>query len=192
MCSWCYGFSNELDTIIKNNPDFELKLIMGGLRPHSSERAVDMADFLKSHWVEITKRTNQPFSFDILKDETFIYDTEPASRAIVVVREMNPKLEYVFFKAVQTAFYYQNENTNDINTYLKITTQLGLDDDEFKVLFNSEEIRFKTKSDFQLSANMGIKGFPSLVLKKGNEFTQLSNGYNEAENIQAIINKVIS
>ena len=68
MCSWCYGFSNELDTIIKNNPKFELKLIMGRLRPNSTEKGIDMADFLKSDWVEINKKANQPFSFDILKD----------------------------------------------------------------------------------------------------------------------------
>jgi putative protein-disulfide isomerase len=192
MCSWCYGFSNELDTIIKNNPNFKLKLVMGGLRPNSTEKIVDMADFLKHHWDDVNKRSNQPFSYDILKDPNFIYDTEPASRSVIVVREMNPELEYDFFKAVQVAFYFKNEDTSDVTTYLKIAKEFNLDCDKFEELFNSEDIRFITKSDFQLSANMGIKGYPSLILKKGSEFTQISNGYNEAENIQTIIKKVVN
>tara|TARA_B110000459_G_C16576213_1_gene478887 strand:+ start:530 stop:1165 length:636 start_codon:yes stop_codon:yes gene_type:complete len=192
MCSWCYGFSNELDTIIKNNPKFKLKLIMGGLRPNSSEKAIDMANFLKSHWVEINKRTNQPFSYDILKDPDFVYDTEPASRSILVARTMNPEIEYDFFKAVQTSFYRDNNNTNNLETYIPIAAKFDLDLNAFEKFFNADEIKTRTKADFHLSQQLGIKGFPSLILKKGADFTQLSNGYNEAENIQAIIEKVLS
>ena len=192
MCSWCYGFSNELDTIIKNNPNFKLKLIMGGLRPNSSEKAIDMADFLKSHWVEINKRTNQPFSYDILKDANFIYDTEPASRAIIVARTMNPEIEYDFFKAVQISFYRDNNNTNKLETYINIAAKFELDLNTFKIFFNSDEIKKRTQTDFKLSQQLGIKGFPSLVLKHNGNLTQLSNGYNEADNIQAIIEKVLN
>lgn len=191
MCSWCYGFSNELDTIIKNNPQFELKLIMGGLRPHNTEKIKDMSDFLKQHWMEVNKRSHQPFSYEILNHPTMVYDTEPASRAVVVARTMQPTLEYDFFKAVQTAFYKNGKDTNLVETYLPIAESLNLDIEQFKTLFNSEDIKFNTTADFQLAANIGIRGFPSLVLKRGTEFTQLSNGYNEAENIQQIIDKVL-
>jgi len=192
MCSWCYGFSNELDTLINKNPKFELKLIMGGLRPNSSERAIDMADFLKSHWVEINKRTNQPFSYDILNDTDFIYDTEPASRAIIVARTMKPEIEYDFFKAVQTSFYRDNKNTNKLETYIPIAAKFELDLNAFEKFFNSDELKTRTKADFHLSQQLGIKGFPSLILKHNGNLTQLSNGYNEAENIQHIIENILS
>ena len=188
MCSWCHGFAPELSKLAQNNPDLPLKVVNGGLRPYNKEKAIDMADFLRSHWVEIGERTGQAFSFDILKDASFIYDTEPASRAVVVVRRMKPEIEFEFFKAVQLAFYKDNRNTNELQTYLDLAEQFELDKEAFQQLFESEEIKQKVKEDFQLSAEMGIRGFPSLVLKKEKNFYLLSNGYQKAENLQATIN----
>lgn len=187
MCSWCHGIAPELDQLKSDNPDLDFKLVMGGLRPYNTEKAIDMADFLKSHWVEIEERTGQPFSHDILKDPDFVYDTEPASRAVVVARMMNPEVEYEFFKAVQMAFYRDNLNTNQIETYLPLADTYGLDRLKFKELFESTASKDNTKADFQLSQQLGIKGFPSMILKKKGKFTLIANGYQKAENINKII-----
>lgn len=192
MCSWCYGFSPELDKLKEEYPNLELKLVMGGLRPYNTEKAIDMAAFLKEHWVEINKRTKQPFSYHILKDENFVYDTEPASRAVIVARTMNPEIEYEFFKAVQIVFYRDNKNTNKLETYLPIAAHFGLELNAFERFFSSEEIKTRTKADFHLSKQFGVKGFPSLILKHKESFTQLTNGFNEAENISKILKKVLS
>lgn len=191
MCSWCHGFSPELDQLLKDQPTLNLKLVMGGLRPFSTEKAIEMADFLKAHWVEINEKTGQPFSFEILKDEDFIYDTEPASRAIIVARTMEPSIEYDFFKAVQMAFYRDNKNTNLLDTYLPIAAHFGLELNAFERFFNAEEIKTRTKADFQLSGQFGIKGFPSLILKHNGAFTQLSNGYTTADQINKVIQEVL-
>lgn len=187
MCSWCYGIAPELDQLKKDNHELDFKLVMGGLRPFNTEKVIDMADFLKSHWVEIEERTGQPFMHDILKDPGFIYDTEPASRAVIVARMMNPEIEYGFFKAVQIAFYRDNMNTNNIETYLPLAAEFGLDQTKYEELFNSAEAKEQTKADFQVSQQMGIKGFPSMVLKKKGQFTLIANGYQKATEINKII-----
>ena len=191
MCSWCYGFANNLDKFIAAHPELTLRLVQGGLRPNSTEKAIDMADFLKKHWVEIHQRTGQHFSYNILSDPDFIYDTEPASRAVVVARMMAPEKEYDFFKAVQKAFYSLNKNTNKLESYIDIAEQLGLDTDKYAMLFDSEEARYNTKADFQLSAEMGIRGFPSTVIKKGSEFIMLSNGFRTLEDLELIYAKIM-
>lgn len=190
MCSWCHGIAPELDELKKNHPDLDFRLIMGGLRPYNTEKAIDMADFLKSHWVEIEARTGQPFSHQILKDPDFIYDTEPASRAVVVARIMKPEIELEFFKAVQMAFYRDNQDTNNVNTYLELATDFGLDVATYEAHFNSTAVKEQTKADFQLSQQMGIKGFPSIVLKKDGKFTLVANGYQKAAQISAVIAQV--
>lgn len=190
MCSWCHGISPQLDILIKNHPELSFKLIMGGLRPYNTEKAITMADFLKEHWIEIEERTGQPFSHEILKDPDFVYDTEPASRACVVARAMNPEIEYEFFKAVQNAFYRDNHNTNNIETYLTVAKTFNLNLEEFENLFNSTEIKENTKADFQIAQQMGIKGFPSIVLKIGNDFSLIANGYQTADKIEDIINQI--
>ena len=190
MCSWCHGIAPELDKLKNAHPDVDFKLVMGGLRPYNTEKAIDMADFLKSHWVEIEERTGQPFKHDILKDPDFVYDTEPASRAVVVARIMNPEIEFDFFKAVQVAFYKDNYNTNEVETYLKLAKEFDLDVIKYEELFNSNEAKEHTKADFQVSQQMGIKGFPSMVLKKDGQFTLIANGYQKAEEINKIIAKL--
>ena len=102
MCSWCYGFAPEITKVKEHYSDFDFRLVMGGLRPNGTETMKDLDSFLKHHWKDVNKASNQPFKYDILDDKSFVYDTEPACRATVVVRAMAPEKEFEFFKAIQT------------------------------------------------------------------------------------------
>ncbi len=183
LCSWCYGIAPELDQLKNHFPKLDFRIVMGGLRPFGKEKAIEMADFLTSHWVEIEKRTGQPFSYEILKNSDFIYDTEPPCRAIVTARNLAPALELEFFKAVQKTFYFENKDTNLSNTYLEIAKKFNFDLNKFEVLFHSDAIKEETRTDFQITQDMGIKGFPSLVLKKDGKYALVANGFDSAENI---------
>ena len=182
MCSWCYGFSPELTKVVQQLGDsIEFEIIMGGLRPYNTETMTDLGDFLKEHWQQVNERSAQPFTYDILKDSSFVYDTEPACRAVVLMRQLNPGQEFSFFKKIQTAFYKNNKNTNETATYLELTEDFDVDRAVFKKAFESEELKKKVKEDFQYSANLGVKGFPTLVLQNGKDLYLISNGYAEAE-----------
>jgi len=191
MCSWCYGFAPELDKVKTAFPEMEFKLVMGGLRPYGKETMGGLHDFLKEHWEEIGKRTGQPFKYDILEDSNFIYDTEPSARAVVVARALNPEKELTFFKAVQTAFYSLNQDTHNVKTYSAIAEELGMDKTDFEAKFQSDQFKELVKADYQLSAQLGIRGFPSMVLKKEGQYYLLSNGYLKAENLEKVINGVL-
>ena len=190
LCSWCYGFAPELDKFIEKHPELTLRMVQGGLRPNGVEMVHEMEDFLKSHWIEIEKRTGQPFSFDMFANEDFMLDTEPASRAVVVCRMMDPSKELEFFKAVQIAFYVKNRNTNLLETFLEVAEGFGMDKAQFAELFESEEAKYATKTDFQLSSEMGIKGFPSVVVKFGKQFYMISNGYREFADLEEVYQNV--
>mgnify|MGYP000014272055 CR=1 FL=1 len=187
MCSWCHGFSPELDKLIQNHPDLNFHIINGGLRPHGTETNETMADFLRSHWVEIAERTGQPFAYDILEDKEFIYDTEPSARAAVTARIMDPSKEYDFFKLIQMAFYRDNKDTNKTETFTQLAEEFGFDKTQFENIYNSEQAKLQTQSDFQLASQIGVRGFPSMVIKLDGKFIQISNGYREAKDIEATI-----
>ena len=55
MCSWCHGFSPELDQVILDNPNFDLKLVMGGLRPYNTEKAIVHSECFKNIYSVINK-----------------------------------------------------------------------------------------------------------------------------------------
>ena len=64
MCSWCYGFREEL-TRLKNQyaDQMDFQLIMDGLRPGGGD-AWDqkMKDFLRHHWEQVGEARRQVFT----------------------------------------------------------------------------------------------------------------------------------
>jgi putative protein-disulfide isomerase len=184
MCSWCYGFSKELDKVTSDFVDLPLKIVVGGLRAHGTESFGSLSSFLHEHWEDVYKRSGQPFSYDILKSSDLVYNTEPACRAVVAVRAIAPEKEYVFFKALQTSFYFKNENPTDIKTFSNIAASLGIDTNKFEKYFLSPVIINETERDFQLAITMEVQGFPSLLALKDGKIHRISNGYMEAAQIE--------
>jgi len=192
MCSWCYGFASELSEAVDSlSETVDIQVVMGGLRPYNTQKMTDLADFLKEHWEQVNGRTGQPFSYDVLT-KNYAYDTEPPSRACVVVREMKPDLEMEFFKALQTIFYVENKDMNVVETYLPLAKKMGLDVDEFKQKFASEEMKAAVKADFAFAGSIGVRGFPSMVLKRGEEYILISNGYTTSDKIIKSVERVLN
>lgn len=187
MCSWCYGFSPELTLALDQlDGKVEVELVMGGLRPYNTQTMVEMADFLKGHWEDVHDRSNQPFNYDVLKTKQ-VYDTEPPSRAVVVMRELAPKHELAFFKEVQTAFYFGNKDMSTVETYTELATKYGVDAEKFTSLFISEKMKNAVRADFEKSSAMGVRGFPTMVLKKGEAYILISNGYLEGDKVVKMV-----
>jgi len=192
MCSWCYGFSPEMSEALESlSESVDFQLVMGGLRPYNTETMADLGDFLKGHWEEVNKRSGQPFSYDILKDKTFVYDTEPACRAVVLMRKLKPEAEFDFFKKVQTAFYHKNKNTNLTETFAELAKEYGLDKKEFAKKFESDEWKEKVKKDFSYAQSIGVRSYPTLVLQNGDDVYLIAQGYVEAETIIEKCEKIL-
>ncbi len=188
MCSWCYGFAPQLDKLVEQyNGKLEIELVTGGLRAYNQTPIHEMKDFLKEHWEDVNKATQQPFRYEILDNTKVIYDTEPACRAMVVIRNMNPKKEFEFFKRSQQAFYFHNKDLGVADSYYTVLEQLGLDKIDFTKRFNSEEYKNLVKEDFRRAGELGVQGFPSLLFESGGKITVLSRGYTTAENVIELI-----
>lgn len=192
MCSWCYGFTNELDEAVgelSNEVNFEL--IMGGLRPYNDESMYDLKNFLVDHWEEVHARTGQKFSYDILEQKEMMYDTEPACRAVVTLKSIEPSLVHTYFKSTQHSFYFQNKNPLSSETYSELAQKLGIDKDTFESKFNSEEMKQAVKDEFSYAAQLGATSFPTLILKQGENYYLVSRGYSKSEVIVKSIRKIL-
>lgn len=190
MCSWCYGFAPEITELKESLPEYDFKLVLGGLRPGGTETNEDLGEFLAHHWKDVEKRTAKPFNYDILDDSNLVYDTEPACRAVVTARHMKPEIELDFFKAVQTAFYVEAKDIRAADTYIALARQFSLDEDAFRSKFESDEMKYATKADFQLSGEMGVRGFPSVVMSQKGQLFMIANGYISADELLKTIEKI--
>lgn len=193
LCSWCYGFTPELEKLRKHyDGALQFEMALGGLRPYNQEIMDDkLKVFLKEHWLEIAEKTGQPFSFGVLKWENFNYDTEPACRAVVVAREMNKDISFAFFEAVQKSFYAQNQDPTQLETFLEIALSFGLDKREFWEKFTSDEYKKLTNQDFQISRQLDVKGFPSTLMRINSKWYVISRGYRKFEELRGIVEKTL-
>jgi len=72
-------------------------------------------------------------------------------------------------------------------TYSELATKYGVDADKFAALFVSEKMKNAVRADFEKSSAMGIRGFPTMVLKKGEEYILISNGYLEGDKVVRMV-----
>ncbi len=191
LCSWCYGFGTEITRVIAAFDDvFDFELVMGGLRPFGKEKMSELSGMLRHHWEEVNKRSGAPFRYDILDNDEFVYDTEPPSRAVIAVKNLAPDREFEFFKAVQRAFYNENKDTSQIETYVPLLEEFGIDEGDFTTAFLSEDVKEQTRASFQYSQELGIRGFPATVVQFEGQLHLVANGYLDADSLEEAIRRV--
>ncbi len=187
MCSWCYGFSPELDKIKEAFPNTPMEMVMGGLRAGGEENMNDLKAFLSQHWKEVEVASGQKFNYSILNDSYLMYDTEPACRAVMVATYLKPEISYSFFKRVQYSFYYENKNPLDFETYVAIAEEFGINAGLFRKTIKSHEAKAATQSSFDYSKQLGVQGFPTLLAKIDGKIFLVTNGYQKAEKLIGLL-----
>jgi len=193
MCSWCYGIAPEWDKIKNDYKDkIEIDYVMGGLRPYYNKPISELKDFLSDHWKHVNEASNQPFTYDILDRSDINYDTEPPSRAVVAVRAIDPDKVGQFFKASQKLFYVENGNMNLSKTYHQVLSDLDIDIDKFDSLFESDDMKNATRSEFGQAKLLGVRSFPTVLLQIGEEHYIVTQGYRTCEQMTQSIEKLIA
>jgi putative protein-disulfide isomerase len=185
MCSWCWGMSPEIDQLARwcEREGLPFSLVMGGLRAGGGDPwNAAFRTFLREEWKTIQARTGQPFGFGLLERPHFNYDTEPACRAIVVARQLfgddpSRQRELGFFAAVQKTFYVDAMDPADPKFYRDICAECGLDYDSFRTAFTGAEARQALAKDFRRARNLGVRGFPSVVIEVAGQAHPVSAGY---------------
>ncbi|MEM9356763.1 MAG: DsbA family protein [Pseudomonadota bacterium] len=169
MCSWCYGFSPVIAALAEHFRDrLALRVVMGGLRAGNTQPMRDQdRDYIRGAWTNVGEASGQPFDFSFFDRETFIYDTEPACRAVVVTRNTAPAKTLQMKSAISDAFYANNRDVTDVDVLCDIAGELGEDNEQFRQMMLNPEIRNETFRDFLFSQQSGVEGFPCLLV--GNE-----------------------
>jgi putative protein-disulfide isomerase len=191
MCSWCYGFGPELAALRVQFPQVPLHVVVGGLRAYNT-KTMDkaMAQTLGHHWEEVQRQSGQPFSHAMLEREDFVYDTEPACRAVVTVRENAANLALPMFHAIQRAFYAQGMDVTRAevleDVYAGLCAESGdseFDATAFSAAWASDAIKDTTRNDFAMTQEWGIRGFPTLLAIHGEQPHLVSPGYMKAQGL---------
>lgn len=200
MCSWCYGFTPELATLLQGIPDLPLEIIVGGLRAYNKEVLGNTErDTILSHWRQVAKASGLPFNDTVLSRPDFIYDSEPACRAVVAARTLSPSHSLYVFDAIQHAFYAEGRDITQAAVLADVVaaalSKAGVPTDAaaFQAAMESAESVLATAEDFGQTRRWEITGFPTLILEHDGELDLVTSGYVDAERLvermQAIIDQ---
>lgn len=165
MCSWCYGFSPVIEEIRRTfGRALPIRIVMGGLRPGTETPMTEEAKLeVGNHWVHVHEATGLPFNGAGMAAPGFVYDTDPAARAVVVARRDGEEMAATFLGRTQRAFYAEGRDVTRGETLGEIAEELGLDREPFLQAWASEEAKQETWRDYAISQRAGVTGFPTLV-----------------------------
>lgn len=180
MCSWCWGFAPIAEALVEQAraAGVELHMVVGGLRTGSGA-ALEPAKrrFILEHWQAVTEATGQPFTVEGALPEGFVYDTEPACRAIVAARSLAPDCAWALLKLIQQAFYVQGRDVTQAAVLVDLAEEAGVPRIEFAAAFDSLQQHAATAADFTWVQGLGISGFPTLLAERNGQLALLTNGY---------------
>lgn len=193
MCSWCWGFSPVIEALRETWRDrLKIALVLGGLRPGTTTPMTAAArDEILHHWHQVHERTGQPFRFDGALPPGFIYDTEPASRAVVTVGGLDPSKIFAMFKAIQSAFYATGRDVTQTAALAELATGLGIDAAAFLAAFDSDAARARTQAHFTQARKAGARGFPTLILQRGDRIDRIADGCLPLDTVRAELDRLL-
>ena len=193
MCSWCWGFAPVLEAV---SQEFSLpvEVIVGGLRPGPEAQIMDdqLRSYLHREWSRIHEATGQPFDFAALDREAWTYDTELPAMAIATMRAVDASKTLDFFVRLQRAFYAENIDVTDPDAYPALAAEFDIDGDSFTAQMLTEDAKAAAWSDFARSREMGIAGFPALVLRSGSRNRLLTYGYRPVDALRPIARSALA
>ncbi len=187
MCSWCWGFSPVIEAVREEYGEtLPVRLIMGGLRPGTRAPMDDAAKAsVRSHWEHVHAASGQPFDFGFFGRQGFVYDTEPAARAVVLARRGGQARGFAYLRRVHAAFYAENRDVTDPQVLADLARELGFSREAFLEALSSDGLGQETRQDFAIARSAGISGFPALIAGMGPDgnYALVTHGFQPAERI---------
>ncbi len=190
MCSWCWGFApviEELSTILKD--EYTFSLVLGGLRT-KGEMPWDehSKGYLKGHWEQVSQKTGQAFSERLFEKESFDYDTYPACKAVITVRELfGMQSAFDYLHTIQEAFYTRSEDITKPDILCDLLEMVGLDRTSFRDFYESERAQLLMEHDFAKARSMGANAFPSVVVIDEEGHMVCQKGYRSLPEMQKLL-----
>lgn len=176
LCGWCYGASAALERLSALD-DVTIELAPTGLFAGDHARPMD-AQFAAYAWQNdqrIQRLTGQVFSdayrTNVLNQTGGLFDSAPATLAIVAVGPANPAAQIAALKALQRARYVDGRNNSDIAVVPDVLSDAGFAQAAAQVRNPDERLLAAYRQTIAAAradmARFGANGVPALVVGEG-------------------------
>ncbi|MEM7371828.1 MAG: DsbA family protein [Bacteroidota bacterium] len=192
LCGWCYGFSPVIAKIYANYQDrFEFEIISGGLKIGDAVGPIGVvAPYIKAGAYRTVEersgvRFGEAFVNGPLEEGTMILNSLPPGIALSIVKKNMPDRAFEFASILHKAIYIDGLHPEDLSGYGRYAEKIGLNSAEFVTNMQLSEFEKRTKQEFALSQQLGIRGFPTLIGVKADSAFMITHGYEEYDLVAA-------
>ncbi len=198
LCGWCYGFSPVIQKFAKENSDkFTFEVLSGGMVRGTRVGPIALvAPYIKEAYKQVEQTSGVKFGETFLQnlnsEESPIFDSIPAAKAMAILKRMQPERQIEFAAALQKAIYFEGMAPQDIDGMAEIVRKFGIEKAYFLDAMQTDESAHKASEEFQLIENWGINGFPAVIVDRGDQLFMAARGYTDYEHLSQTIESILS
>jgi putative protein-disulfide isomerase len=195
MCSWCWGFRPVLRQLLQSLPaEVEVQRVLGGLAPDSNApMPEELQHYLQHTWRLIQEKIpGTVFNFDFWVDCNPRRSTYPACRSVIAARKHGSEYDEQMTYAIQRAYYLESKNPSDDSVLVTLADSLGLDPFEFSEDLHSPATQQILAEEIRFARQLGVQGFPGLILLQNDTATRIEVDYTNAESMSNSIASALS
>ncbi|MDW5470309.1 DsbA family protein [Staphylococcus equorum] len=186
MCSHCWAFEPTLNKLlVQYGHLFNFQMVMGGLLEEWGDGPIDPANGIYKpadvtpHWQEVGNYSRMPIDGTIMEIDP-VQSSFPASRLYKAIQHVDsPATAIKFTRLVREAVFVFNKNISDKAVLKHIVENLykgdnTIDVDSILNIANSDIGQNLLAEDFNLVSQLGVRGFPTIVIvNKDNQGTKI-------------------
>ncbi|NJL75410.1 MAG: thioredoxin fold domain-containing protein [Saprospiraceae bacterium] len=108
----------------------------------------------------------------------------PPTIALSVFKTHFPEQSVAFASRLQKAIYYDGIEPANLSEYGKLAAEFGLDASHFIAEMQMEKFAKLAQSEFVLSQQLGVTGFPTVFLMDDSKIIPIARGYVAFERLE--------
>lgn len=193
LCGWCFGFSpviRQLHDATRRRASWEV--LAGGMVLGPRVGPVGrLSSFLRAALPRVEGTTGirfgEAFTRDVLDEGSLVLSSLEPSRALQAVKSLDPDKALGYAAAVQRALYQDGRDVTGLGVLGDVAEACGVVG--FEIEYLKTGTYDKTLAEFQLVADMGVNGFPTLLGFEEDEGKVFSRGWTPFERVFEAVNR---
>ncbi|MEX2455943.1 MAG: DsbA family protein [Balneolaceae bacterium] len=197
LCGWCYGFHPVMDKLAKRfDGKLDIEVKTGGLAVDDRAQTISEGySFIKDATSQVEKTTGITFgrNFKLLAEEgSYFIDSVPPCLAQISMNTLSPENSLRFAGDLQSALFKDGKDLNEWETYDELLNNYDVDKNSFKKKWGSEKLKKQMREEFAWCKKVGATGFPTLLLKIGDETSLMTRGFRPYDVLESHLHHLIN
>lgn len=189
LCSWCYGFSANIQKLQEEYKDrIDFRVMSGGMVIGDREGPIgDLPPEIVNTFKRIEEMSGQPFSpefYTLQEKGEALLSSLPGALALAAFRTYQPDNTIQFASRMQEAFYQEGLEPASAKTYGHCAEDFGMNAEDFMKLMVDKDRLELVNEEFAIVRKWGISGFPAVIFQDKDKAYFIARGYQDYESLE--------